>query len=206
MFGHLPGKDQKVPIVNVLLDSCLPLQAIDDQQKTNLGIPHAGCHTLLIEVSDPISSELLLFDVLLFEDFLNLFIGEFQIQELPIGRIEEPILPWLILTPESNEQHPMVGNGQHKPYYQRFLLAVCLEVLYEGVEFLLFVFGEEEVLVLELPGEGVVLEAIRLGEDGEVWRLLQADLVVASLEIPVQDVLLPPRLLIREGICLLDHE
>jgi hypothetical protein len=59
---------------------------------------------------------------------------------------------------------------------------------------------------LEFPGEGVVLEVVLLPEDGEIWGLLQADFVIGSLKITMNDVLLAPRLLIRKSIGLLDHE
>ncbi len=110
-FLYFAGEYVKLLIVYVLLNGGLALQAIDDKPETDLRVLHADSHIGLKELRIPFSPQLFPFLVESF-NILVYFLGT-EINEIPIGRIKEPIL-CLLFGFECNEAHPVVGDCQHK--------------------------------------------------------------------------------------------
>jgi hypothetical protein len=61
-------------------------------------------------------------------------------------------------------------------------------------------------LVLELPGEGEELEVLMIPEDCEIREVIEAQFVIGSFEIAVEDVLLPPRPFVLQLVVALDFK
>lgn len=200
---QLPCEDVKLLVVGVLFESGPPFQAVNDQTQAYLSILHAHTHVLLEECTKTLPAQLLPLLVQSLHKLLDaLFI---QLQEVAIGRVEEPVLG-VFVDLEGDQQHPVIGDGQHEAHCQGLLVFMGPEVGDDAVEFSTFVLGEQQVLILELPGEGVELEVGVLAEDREAGEALQANFIVSSLEVPVNDVLLPPRPLIPQAVLLLHFQ
>jgi hypothetical protein len=76
----------------------------------------------------------------------------------------------------------------------------------QTIEFLPLLLGQQQVLVLELPGEGEEFKPIVVTEDGEVRCMLQTQSVIRPLEISVENVLVTPWPLLGKFVLLLHCE
>lgn len=195
------GEDVEGPVVAIGLDIVGALQTAHNEFEAGLHIFHAHGVRLFLEVGQRWLLELdplLIFQLNIVRDLLPV-----KIQVMVIERIEKPILRNSISL-DGEKSQPVGRDGQHQREDQRFLTIVVL-ILQEFVVKLHFAFyGSDHILVLELPSMSEEEETLMFAEDGKLLKLLHADLVVGSLEIPVEDVLLPPGPLIRFPVLFLD--
>ena len=100
----------------------------------------------------------------------------------------------------------MVGDGEHESHDQGLLLLILSEVRDEPVQLSPLLLRKQQVLVLELPGEGEKLEVVMVSKNGEVGRVLQTEPVIGSFEIAMKDIVLAPRPFLSQPMLLFHVE
>lgn len=113
-FLYLIGKNIELLIIRIFLNRCLPLKTLNDKFEADLRILHAHGHISFKKLRIAVPSQIPPVLVKSFDIVVNL--GMSEVNEVPIGGIEEPVVSMIVVF-EGDEAHPVVGNGEHEVYY-----------------------------------------------------------------------------------------